>query len=984
MKLENVEDVYPLSPVQEGMLFHVLEAPEGGVYFEQYSCLFNGEIDGQVFAAAWAQVVQRHLALRTAFVWEELDEPVQVVRQQVEVPWTYEDWSDLTPEQVQRRWDALLLADRRRGFDLAQAPLLRFVLATLAPGRYRFLWSFHHLIADGWSTHLILREVLQCYSDLSQGRSPRLAPSMPFGKFIGWLKERDLNEAETFWRQKLDGFSAPVGLPWDRGRQSAAGPGAVAQEQVTLGGPLTAALVGMGRAHRLTTSTIIQGAWGILLGRLAGAKDVVFGTTVSGRPPELEGCDKAVGLFINTLPTRVQMESQLALVDWLARLQAQQIEMRRYEYSPLAQVQRWSAVPRGRALFESIVVFENYPGSEEGQAQRGGIVAEDIQYREQSNFPLALLVVPGESLQLLAIYHQDRFGREDIRRLLACFESLLGDMAARPEDRLGSMRLLSESERQRLWAAAHGKEVTWPREELVHRAIESQAAQKPQQPAVVCGQQRLSYGQLEQRANKLARHLRQKGIGPGGLVGLYLGRSTEMVVAVLAVLKAGGAYLPLDPDYPGDRLAFALEDAAAAVVVTQEGLLGQVPQTAADLVVLDRDWPQVESAAATPLEGGAGPGDLAYMIYTSGSTGKPKGVMVTQSNLSFSTWARSAFYRGGPQGFLLMSSFAFDSSVAGLFWTLTQGGTLHVLPDDQFRDIAHIAKLIEGEGITHLLCIPSFFQHLVRQWAPQLASLQTAIVAGEVCPPELVEETGRHLPKLELFNEYGPTEATVWATVYRCTGSAEAGAVPLGFPIPNARIYLLDDEGQPVPAGIPAELYIGGPGVSAGYWGRPQLTAERFVPDPFGGAGDRLYRSGDRGYWREDGRLEFIGRQDDQVKLRGHRIELGEIESVLAGHPGVAAAAATVVQPRARRDPALAEGDPDWLEHCLSNLDPAQAEELLAAVEADAAKTASAKDQLSRSRGNGRYAVDLILKDKGFIQPAAGGPAQLADRPRPR
>ena len=901
--MENVEDIYPLSPAQEGILFHCLEESKPGVYFEQYTCTLRDNLNTEHFTEAWDRLLARHAILRTAFVWAGMDQPLQVVHRQAQAPWQQLDWQDYSPDDQRRRSDTLLEQDRHRGFDLSQAPLVRFTLIKTAADEHRFIWSFHHLLSDGWSTAILIKEVFTTYTALCEGRQPQYDPPRLYRDYIAWLQQQETTQSDAFWKQTLLGFSSPTKLaidqPGTHPDQSCSGPG---RRELELPIETVQSLTSVARQHRLTLNTLVQGAWAVLLNCYSGEDDIVFGVTVSGRPPLLPGVETMVGMFINTLPVRVRLSHDEPLSNCLKRIQHQQIEARQFEHSSLALIQSQSDTPNSQPLFDTIVVFENYPLDDTLKRLPGGLTVHNVDYLEQSNYPLALLAIPQSSnhgLRLIAIYDYARFTDASIGRMLDHLKTLFVQIAANPNQQVSKLGVLTDEECRLTLTRWNQTEAPCPSDRCGHHLFERQALLSPDSPAAQYGQERLTYSQLNDRAGQLALYLQYLGVGPETLVGICVERSLEMIVGLLAVLKAGGAYVPLDPSYPTDRLRFMLNDSHPPVLLTQQHLEAVLPPHSGHTLCLDTDWPLVARHARTnntPLSThGASPNSLAYVIYTSGSTGHPKGVMVTHRNLVQSTAARWDFYKKPVERFLLLPSFAFDSSVAGLFWTLSQGGELYIPDQQHHNDPAYLAWLIQEQGVTYLLCVPSLYQQLLSEPNRRLDSLTTVIVAGEPCPVELVETHKNKLPAALLFNEYGPTEATVWSTVYDCLGQPLHTIVPIGRPIANTKIYLLDPMLRPVPVGVSGQIHIGGANVARGYLNQPQLTQERFIPDPFSGdPADRLYQSGDWARYRHDGQLEFLGRRDEQVKIRGYRIELGEIENTLATHPAVSEAAAIV------------------------------------------------------------------------------------------
>lgn len=920
--MENVADIYTLSPVQLGMLFHTLADTQAGVYVNQYTCKLSGSLQPNLLQQGWQQTVARHPVLRTAFLWDGLDEPLQVVREQVELPWHGLDWRGITDAEQMAKLEEFLECDRTQGFNLDQAPLLRLTLIHLRDNVYQFVWSSHHLLFDGWSLPLIWQDMLTYYGALLQGTVPQLHPTRLYRDYIAWQQEQDLSKAESFWQNQLQGFVEPTPLPASR----SAGSGGRYQQRIqSLSPSLTAALKNLARQHRLTMNTLVQGAWALLLNHYSGEDQVTYGSVVSGRPAALSGVETMVGLFINTLPVRVNIEPDQTLIDWLRLRQQLLLDLRQHETTALTDIQRWSDLPQGSPLFESIVVFENYPAA---TATELGFDTSDVRYLEQSNYPLALLVVPGESLELIILFDSGRFEEGSITRLQAHLKLLLTAFVEQPQSKLAELPRLTAAEQQQLttWET-----VDYPRDLTIHQLIEAQVQQTPEAPAVVFEKQTLSYGELNQRADQLADLLRAKGVNPGDRIALCLKPSLDRIVNILAVLKVGAVYVPLDPAYPVERLKYCLEDTKPKFLLTQRSVI--LPNISVPLLSLDGKGhvqPQTEGQAqGRPLQSPTAspaphPQDLAYIIYTSGSTGKPKGVMVSHQNLVHSTTARAHVYPEPVGRFLLLSSIAFDSSVAGIFWTLCQGGALVLPPERIEQDLQQLADLIAHQQITHMLCVPTLYSLLLESAAPQqLATLRTVIVAGEACPRALVQNHYAKLPATDLYNEYGPTEATVWCTAYRIP--AEPGPVAIGKAIPNTQIYLLDQDLNPVPTGAVGEIYVGGDGVTQGYLNQPEKTALSFITPQSGhrlSSVGRLYKTGDLARYRSNGILEWLGRCDRQVKIRGYRIELGEIEDVLQGHQSIQEA---VVVARTTSQ----SSDVDSLVSALASLPPEKAETLL-------------------------------------------------------
>ncbi|HEX5719284.1 MAG TPA: amino acid adenylation domain-containing protein [Thermoanaerobaculia bacterium] len=887
MRPDNIEDIYPLSPVQQGILFHTLYAPEAGDYFRQLVFAIQGNLDIVAFARTWQEVVDRHPILRTAFVWEDADEPLQVVCRKVETPLEQWDWRSLDTTRQEACIADHLHQERRKGFALSETPVMRLALFRLGDERYRFVWSYHHLLLDGWSVALLLRKVFAVYRALTRGERLPLDRVRPYRDYIAWLKSQDLARAEAFWRRTLEGFLASTPLPLD-----VAGPETerlTDDRLIALPAELTASLQGMARAYRLTLNTVLQGAWALLLSRYSRESDVVFGATASGRPTDLSGFESMVGLFINTLPVRVPAPAGADLLAWLRRIQALQAEARQFEYAPLVDILRWSDLPRGQALFESILVFENYRIDEAMPERDSQLEVRRLDLVDGTSYPISLIVRPEPRLVLRLLYDASRLGGPAALRLLGHLSGLLRSFAVAPHGPLASFSLLREEERQQVVLEWNATETAERGDLCLHELFSLQARRSAESVALVFEDQTLTYQELDRRSSQLAACLRSLGVGPETRVGLCLERSLEMVVALLGVLKAGGAYVPIDPSYPAQRQTWMMEDSAAPIVLCQQRLISRLPSTGARILPLDAaadeiaSWPDEGLGLCLPDE------SLAYVIYTSGSTGKPKGAMNTHRAVrNRILWMQEAYHLDASDRVLQKTPFSFDVSVWEFFWPLLTGARLVIARPEGHRDPTYLADLIREQEITTLHFVPPMLQAFLEEPSvPSCRSLRRVICSGEALPADLERRFFDRL-EAELHNLYGPTEAAVDVTYWACQRGASHRSVPIGRPISNIRIHLLDPHLHPSPVGIPGELNIGGIGLARGYLGRPDMTAEKFVPDPLAAsAGERLYKTGDLGRLLADGSIEFLGRLDHQVKIRGFRIELGEIEAALIGHPEI-------------------------------------------------------------------------------------------------
>ncbi|WP_328489127.1 non-ribosomal peptide synthase/polyketide synthase [Streptomyces zaomyceticus] len=881
-----IEDILSLAPLQEGLLFHSVYDEEGlDPYVVQISFDIEGALDTAALRTAAQALLARHANLRVAFRQRKNGDWAQLVMREVPLPWTETDLTGLPEDERGAAADAAVAADRATRFDVTRPPLLRFTLLRTGAAVHRLVLTNHHLLMDGWSLPVLMGELFALYDTGADTGS--LPPARPYRDYLAWLERQDKDAARDAWREAYADLAEPTHVAPDAGRAAVAG----AEVQTVLDSEATTALGEIARGRGLTLNSVVQAAWAIALSTHTGRDDIVFGTTVNGRPPEIDGVERMVGLFINTLPTRVRLRPAEPLAALITRVQDEQARLTPHQHLGLAEVQR--AVGHGE-LFDTSMVFQNYPVSRTGAAGTGIGAAISLvpgKNREATHYPLLLIASARDTMRFRLNYRPDVFDAATAQRVLDRFGRVLRGLVADPDQPVGRLALLGEDER-------HDALIRWndtardvPEDITVLDLFREQTARTPHAAAVTGSDGTLDYAELDARSSRLAHLLVARGAAPERFVGIALPRTTEMVVALLAVLKTGAAYLPVDPDYPAERIEFMLDDTRPTLLVTTRDLAGALPDTGTPRLHLD-DPELADALAAQPATAPTDadrhsplrPAHPAYVIYTSGSTGRPKGVVIEHRSLgAYLQWGRDA-YPAMTGTSLLHSPISFDLTVTALYTTLVSGGLVRVAELDE--------TTAEGATPTFLKGTPSVLA-LLEALPADVSPSGLVMLGGELLLGEVIDRWRARRPEADVLNVYGATEATVNSVQYRIPAGAPSptGPVPVGRPFWNTRVYVLDSALRPVPAGVPGEAYIAGTGLARGYWHRAGLTSERFVANPYGPPGSRMYRTGDVLRWNHDGLLEFVGRGDGQVKLRGYRIELGEIEAVLAAHDHVTQAA---------------------------------------------------------------------------------------------
>ncbi|WP_258539555.1 non-ribosomal peptide synthetase [Chitinophaga oryzae] len=876
-----VEDICRLSGLQEGMLFHGLYESQNAAYFQQLRCDLEAP-DIDALQQSWNHLLSRYSILRTGFYYDDFSIPLQCAYREAEMPFELLDFSHLTEEARQQALRDYEAADREKGIDFTVVPLMRVALIRLNDKRYRMLWTFHHILFDGWSMALLLENLLRTYGRLSAGEPPEPYEKDRYNDYIRYVEQQDKAQAAAYWQGYLKDTDEGTLLPFiHAATERNKGAGVYNTATVSLDRNATAVLTRFAQQQRLTINTIMQGVWAYLLSRYTGRSEVTYGVTVSGRPEDLPGVEQRVGLYINTLPLHTAVRENSRVVSWLQEIQASQLESREFQYTGLDTIRRGAGISGD--LFDTLLVFENYPVGKALETENWRLRIDNLAVEEHTNYPLSVIIEAGEETRISFNYNAGILSSADVQAMAGHFEQVLRQLTSSADALVQDLEWLTDAERRQL-AAFNDTDESYPENQTLVSLFLEQVHRTPEAIAVVFEDETLTYRQLEERSAQLAGFLQDKGIGRETLVPVLLERSGAMIVAILGVLRAGGAYVPIDPGYPEERVRYMLKDTRATVVLADSRTAALVP-AGVTAVRLDTDWPLIHRYAAAAPAVTITPQSLAYVIYTSGSTGMPKGVMNEHKGVvNRLQWAQDYFGLLPEDAVLQKTTFSFDVSVWELFWPLVSGAKLVFARPDGQKDADYLQAAIQHYGITTIHFVPSllnvFLENIDSGACP---SLQRVLCSGEALKPQQVLAVREKLPNVDLYNLYGPTEAAIEVTCWHAPATpGHIDIVPIGKPVANTRLYILDKAGHLLPPGIAGELHIAGIQVARGYLNRLDLTAEKFVADPFSqAAGARMYRTGDLCRWLPDGNIEYLGRIDDQVKIRGFRVEPGEIENAL-------------------------------------------------------------------------------------------------------
>lgn len=886
-ELVDLEDVklYPLTPTQEGILFHTLLNPKGNNYFEQFCFFIEGTIESSVIKTAWRDVFNRHQVFRACYLWERLTKPIQIIQEKKE-PEIYEyDISDMVVLEQENYLQKFKESDLQRKFDFVSGNLSRLSLVKLSDEKYFICWSFNHILLDGWSAANVIGDFIENYHSLINEVSLIEKPVRQFGDYLQWLKEKNKSSGHSFWLDYVKNFDTPTSLPCEDKTTKKNVISKSRIKEIVLSKSKAEVINNFCQANNITVNAFFQTALGVLLQKYNNTDESCLGMTVSGRPHELQDVESIVGLFINTLPVIIKNNND-TVKDLLQKVNDELIEIREYGYIPLADIQKMSNC--SGPLFDLIIVFENYPIS-------SVVAKEDLDFQlridstyELTNYDFTMSITQGETIDLKLSYNEELFTPYLIDKIWSHLLNVIEVMVSEPEMLINSLCVVSEEEKKHLLYELNDTQRDYPKNMTVHQLFEEWVQKIPDQVAVICGEKQLTYKELNERSNQLARLLREKQVGPDHIVGIMVERSLEMVVGIMGIIKAGGAYLPIAPEYPQDRITYMLKDSGTTILLTKPEHIDKL-NFSGEMIFLDH----IPTYDSSNLENVNLSSDLMYLIYTSGSTGKPKGVMLEhRSVVNRLNWMQNKYPITKEDTILQKTPFTFDVSVWELFWWSLEGAKVSLLKPGGEKEPKTIVDTIEMHQITTMHFVPSMlnaFLYYIENLPTleKLSSLRQVFASGEALSLKQVEKFNQLLYSQNgttLHNLYGPTEASIDVTYFDCLPEKVEDVIPIGKPIDNTQLFIVDKHNNLQPLGIEGELCIAGDGLARGYLNRPKLTAEKFVAHPFI-QGERIYRTGDLARRLSDGNIEFIGRLDHQVKVRGFRIELGEIEAQLLKHP---------------------------------------------------------------------------------------------------
>ncbi|MVO98623.1 amino acid adenylation domain-containing protein [Paenibacillus sp. N10] len=885
-----VQKIYRLTPMQEGILYHSLVAPQSDAYFELTTLKIEGPLDVGLFQESFNQLIQRHDVLRTNFVYSKLKKPHQVICKKRRTTVSYEDLSSLPEEERLERLDAFKAQDKAKGFDLLKDILMRICIFKLGPAQYTLIRSHHHIILDGWSLAQLTREHFEIYNSLCTSTESDYPAPRPFQEYVDRLQKQSPEDYRSYWSDVLQDYETSASVPKYKSSKSGTDdPYARAELTFTFDAESTQQLNRLSQRFKCTVSNVFYTIWGILLQKYNRSDDVVFGSVVSGRPADMQGIDRMVGLFVNTIPVRIRCESRMAFAELLHKVQEESIASQKYDYGSLAEIYNLSVMKQN--LFNHLIVFENFP------VGKDLVVSGDADFRvteyhieEQTNYEMNIMVCPSPDFTWTFVYDERQYERSQLEETVGHFQKILEQVSLHPDTPVAEIELLRPEEKLRLteWpqTASDGQDEAL----TLCRLIEEQSEQNPSQPAVVFDNRTITYGEFMKEAGRLASVLRSRGIGPGDVVGLLAARSPDLLISFMAIWMTGAAFLPLDAELPPDRIGYMLTDGGAKLLVTDLDRIGErCSWKGATLYLKDAD-PGAEEQTRASIT--AHPEQLAYILYTSGSTGEPKGVQIRHHSLvhMLNGLSEAVPFRQG-KTILSVSSICFDVFLVETLLALANGLRIVMSSERQQKDPKQLSKLIQEHSVEIVQATPSRLKLLLNEasFASSCGHLEYILVAGEQFPPSLLRRATEIIPRTAVYNVYGPTEATIYTTIKRLTADKP---ITIGQPLVNYGVYIVDRADKLLPAGAIGELCIAGNGLAQGYVNKETLTNEKFgLLRIDSGSGllkeERIYRTGDLARRLPDGDIDFLGRLDHQEKIRGFRIELDEVSSRLQSYPGV-------------------------------------------------------------------------------------------------
>ncbi|NIM15665.1 MAG: amino acid adenylation domain-containing protein [Candidatus Aminicenantes bacterium] len=900
---ENIEDIYALTPMQEGVLFHYLKTPGSLLYFEQICLDISGRLALKTFEKAWNFVIAANEMLRTIFRWQEVPNPIQIVLKTYKIKVRYFDFSDLDGTESKKVVQQVKINDKMETFDLQEIPY-RITLCKRKENKYEMIFSNHHILFDGWSTIIILNEFFKVYEELCTGVPPVKPIKGKFIEFVRYLQNQDTMGQKKYWKEYLNAFDTKTDLPIKSRVSKKAMK--VNTYQLRFFPTVKDQLENFVETYKMTVASFLYSAWGILLQKYNNIEDVVFGTTASGRSASLKGIENIVGLFINTLPLRIKSHHNEEILGLLYRVYNTLQEMEKYIDTPLVNIKEYSEINSGDELFDSIMVIENYP-LRRLTRRNGRLSIDSFSVFEMTNYSLTISISVFAGIEGKFIYDENLFDESTIEKLARRFLNIAQYILTGPGKKIADIELISKEEKKQVLFDFNNTKTEYPKDKTIYRLFEEQVEKKPDAVGVVYEDRLLTYRMLRKKSDQLAGLLKKWGTGANSLVGIMTERSIEMMVGLLGIIKAGCAYLPIEPGYPLKRVKYILKDSEVQILITQRKFKEKLADTygyTSDFISLEEL--DLFAGGLQNYETLSTPQDPVYVIYTSGSTGNPKGVMIEHRSLvNRIDWMQKKYPLNGNDTILQKTPFTFDVSVWELFWWAIEGAKLCFLIPGGEKNPEIIKDTIEKNVISIIHFVPSmlneFLEYLKCFGNPgRLSGLKQIFVSGEtlqLSQVKLFKEIVNNQCSIntKLANLYGPTEAAIDVSYFDCDGLSTENheKVPIGKPINNINIYIVDKDHYLIPAGIPGELCIGGVGLARGYINRPELTTEKFVANPFE-EGERIYKTGDIARWLANGQIEFFGRVDNQVKIRGYRIEPGEIESQLLKHEEIKEAVVTV------------------------------------------------------------------------------------------